>query len=245
MPVVSPKPISVAPASANCSAMSSTRSIGTLPSYGQPNEVAITAQKVRLSATMRLAITLTSAMVSSTVRLMFRWLWVSEALTKSATSSNRSRTSSALSRPWLFGTSTIRATSCGRSMPREHLHAIGQLRDDVGPNEARDLDPLEAGAAQRCRSAGSCPRSRSSPVRSGSRRGARPPGCAPAGSRPRCDYRPSRHDLPVHEAPLEPLSMMRRRHRDESASPFRDGAAGQQRDAVLGDDGVDVGRARS
>src|SRR6516164_4555443 len=42
MPVVSPKPISVAPASANCSAMSRTRPIGTLPSYGQPNEVAIT-----------------------------------------------------------------------------------------------------------------------------------------------------------------------------------------------------------
>ena len=72
MPVVSPKPISVAPASANCSAMSRTRSNGTLPSYGQPNEVAITAQKVRSSATMRLPITLTSAMVSSIVRLMLR-----------------------------------------------------------------------------------------------------------------------------------------------------------------------------
>ena len=30
----------------------------------------------------------------------------------------------------------------------EHLDAVGQLRDDVGPDEARDLDPLEAGPAQ-------------------------------------------------------------------------------------------------
>ena len=41
MPVVSPKAISVAPASANRSARLSTRSIGTGPSNGQPNEVAI------------------------------------------------------------------------------------------------------------------------------------------------------------------------------------------------------------
>ena len=122
----------------------------------------------------------------------------------------------------------------------EHLHAVGQLRDDIGPDEARDLDPFEARRGPGRRSAGSCPRSRSSPVRSGSRRGARPPGCAPAGSRPRCDCRQSRHDLLLREAPLEPLAVMRRRHRDQAAGPLRDGAPGQQRDAVLGDHGVDV-----
>src|SRR6266508_4044596 len=118
MPVVSPNPISVAPACANCSARPRTRSSGTLPSYGQPNDVAITAQNVRSSATMRLPITFTSAIVSPTVRLMLRWLCVSDALTNSATSSNSSRTARALSRPRLFGTSTIRATPPGRSMPR-------------------------------------------------------------------------------------------------------------------------------
>ncbi|TWH00907.1 hypothetical protein L615_000200001170 [Nocardioides sp. J9] len=43
MPVVSPKPSSVAPDSANCSARSSTRSIGTAPSNGHPKDVAMTA----------------------------------------------------------------------------------------------------------------------------------------------------------------------------------------------------------
>ena len=117
MPVVSPKPISVAPAPANCSAMSITRTSGTSPSYGQPNEVAITAQKRSPASTIRGPIALTSVMVCPTVRLMFFLLCVSEALTNRATSSNRSRAASAWSRPLELGTSTSRATSGGRSMP--------------------------------------------------------------------------------------------------------------------------------
>ncbi len=116
MPVVSPNPISVAPISANRSARPSTRSSGTFPSYGQPKEVAITASSFSPSARMRFAIPRSSAIVCSTSRLMFLRLWVSDALTKIDASWNRSRTWSALSRPRLFGMSTIRLTWSGTSM---------------------------------------------------------------------------------------------------------------------------------
>ncbi len=117
MPVVSPKPTSVAPAAANCSAMSSTRFIGTLPSNGQPYEVAMTAAQRRSSATMRLAMISLSAIDSAMVRFTFFLLCVSDALTKIATSEKVSRTLSALSSPLLLGTSTISETSSGTSMP--------------------------------------------------------------------------------------------------------------------------------
>ena len=118
IPVVSPNPISVAPASANCSARSSTRSSSTFPSNGQPNAVAMTAQRPSSSPRIRGAIPLTSAIVSATARLMLRWLWVSDALTKSATSSKRSRTARALSSPLVLGISTCFFTVSGTSMRR-------------------------------------------------------------------------------------------------------------------------------
>ncbi len=116
IPVVSPKPISVAPASANRSARSSTRFSSILPSYGQPKDVAMTAAHFSPSARIRPTMTSLSAIVSSTVRLTFFLLCVSDADTKTATSWKRWRTFSALSSPLLFGTRTMSDTSSGTSM---------------------------------------------------------------------------------------------------------------------------------
>ena len=59
--------------------------------------------------------------------------------------------------------------------------------------------------------------------------------------------RVERHQEPlllVHEAALEPLSMLGGRHVDQPARPLLDGAPGEKRRAVLGDDGVHVDACR-
>jgi len=130
MPVVSPKPISWAPASRSRAAISSTRSGGTWPSYGQPNDVEMTPSQRSPSARARPSTTSKPASDSPIERLTFLRLWVSEADMNTLISSNagrpppsplkpatRSRSSSAASSPRSLGISTDTLTSAGTSIP--------------------------------------------------------------------------------------------------------------------------------
>src|SRR4051812_2200877 len=116
IPVVSPNATSSQPAAASRWAISNTRSGGTWPSYGQPNETEITPSQ-RSPASSARAITRSSpASDSSTERFTFLRLCVSLAERKRLTSWKRSRSSRALSSPRSLGMSTDRATSSGGSI---------------------------------------------------------------------------------------------------------------------------------
>ncbi len=116
MPVVSPNATSAQPAAASRSAIPSTLSTGTCPSYGQPNEVEITPSQ-RSPASRARAVTRSIPLSdSSTDRFTFFRLCVSEADRNRFTSWKRSRSSSALSRPRSFGISTDSATPSGGSI---------------------------------------------------------------------------------------------------------------------------------
>src|SRR5688500_12199681 len=116
MPVVSPKPISSAPAAISRRAIAKTRSGGTWPSYGQPKATEITPSQRSPSARAR-AITRSSPLSDSSIeRLTFSRLCVSEAERKTLISWKRSRWRSAMSSPRSFGISTDRATPAGGSI---------------------------------------------------------------------------------------------------------------------------------
>src|SRR5438094_1931464 len=115
MPVVSPKPISCAPAATSRRAIAKTRSRGTSPSYGQPKLTLITPSQRRPASRARGRTRSSPVSDSSTERLTFLRLCVSEALRKTLISSRRSRSSSACSRPRSLGTSTETLTSPGIS----------------------------------------------------------------------------------------------------------------------------------
>ena len=103
---MSPNATSSQPASASRSAISSTRSGGTSPSYGQPKLVEMTPSQ-RSPSPRAAAITASSPTSDSSIeRFTFFWLWVSDADRKRFTSSKRSRWASASSRPRSFGIST-------------------------------------------------------------------------------------------------------------------------------------------
>src|SRR3712207_2546460 len=82
IPVVSPKPISCAPASRNRRATSHTRSRGTCPSYGQPNATEITPSQRRPASRARGSTRSRPLSDSSIERLTFLRLCVSDALRK-------------------------------------------------------------------------------------------------------------------------------------------------------------------
>ena len=88
---MSPKPISAAPASTSADAIESTRSVGTCPSYGHPNDVEITPSQRRPSDRARANVRSSPASDSATERPTFFWLWVSDADRKPLISWNRSR----------------------------------------------------------------------------------------------------------------------------------------------------------
>ena len=54
-----------------------------------------------------------------------------------------------MSRPRSFGTSTDTPTPAGTSIRAQHLGRVGQLRDHVGTDEARDLQATQPGPGQR------------------------------------------------------------------------------------------------
>src|SRR5579872_197199 len=117
IPVVSPKPTSTAPASAIRPATSSTRSTGTWPSYGHPNEVEITASQRKPSDSARANVRSSPAIESATERPTFFWLCVSDADRNPLISWKRSRWRSARSSPRSFGIRTLTDTVSGRSTP--------------------------------------------------------------------------------------------------------------------------------
>ena len=143
MPVVSPKPTSSAPASASSWAIASTRPGCTCPSYGQPNEVEITPSQRRPSARARAKVRRRPSSDSATERPTFFWLCVSDADRKPLISWNFARCSSALSRPFSLGISTLALTRVGQCDALEHLAGVGELGDHVGAHEARQLDALK------------------------------------------------------------------------------------------------------
>src|SRR3954471_9214757 len=116
MPVVSPNATSSQPAAASRSAIAKTRSGGTWPSYGQPNETEITPSQRNPASRARATTRAMPASDSSTERFTFLRLWVSLADRNRFTSSKRSRSSSALSRPRSFGTRTDSDTPSGGSI---------------------------------------------------------------------------------------------------------------------------------
>ena len=182
MPVVSPKPISWAPASRRRAAISSTRSGGTWPSYGQPNEVEITPSQRTPAARARASTASRPASDSAIERLTFLRLWVSDADMKTLISSNAGRSPrgaragfprraagarcapgarAQLQRrvqPALVGDQHRHADLRRHVDPRQHLGGVGELRDHV--RRARSSSP--PAAAGRCararRSARSCAR---------------------------------------------------------------------------------------
>ncbi len=116
MPVVSPKPISCAPASISRRAMAKTRSSGTRPSYGQPKATEMTPSQRSPSARARPRTRSSPPSDSSIERLTFLRLCVSEADRKTLTSWKRSRCRSACSSPFSFGIRTESETSPGGSI---------------------------------------------------------------------------------------------------------------------------------
>jgi len=93
---------------------------------------------------------------SAIERFTFLRLWVSDADMKTLISSNAGRpealspsAASASSRPRPFGMSTDTLTSAGTSIHSEDLARVGELRDHIGADEARDLEPLDARARER------------------------------------------------------------------------------------------------
>ena len=85
----------------------------------------------------------------STDRPTFFWLWVSDADRKPLISWKRSRSGSARSRPRSFGISTLTATTpAGSDTAASTSVGVRELRDHVGPDEARHLDPPQPGPAE-------------------------------------------------------------------------------------------------
>ena len=82
------------------------------------------------------------------VRFTFFLLCVSDALTKIATSEKVSRTSQRVVESLAVGHQHHQRNVVGHVDAAQHLDAVGQLRDDVGPHEAGDLDPLQAGTGE-------------------------------------------------------------------------------------------------
>ena len=95
--------------------MPMTRSTGTSPSYGHPNDTEITPSQRRPSSRARATVRSIPCSDSSTERFTFFWLWVSLAERNRLTSEKRSRCSSARSSPLSLGISTETATSSGMS----------------------------------------------------------------------------------------------------------------------------------
>ena len=92
-----------------------TWATGTSPSNGQPNEVAI-APSTGIPAASAIRITSSKpASDSSTERLTFFWLWVSDAETNTRISSTPA--SAARSAPLAFGTSAANLVPFERSRP--------------------------------------------------------------------------------------------------------------------------------
>jgi hypothetical protein len=116
--VVSPNAISEQPAAARRSAISNTRSGGTSPSYGQPNDTEITPSQRSPSSRAREITRSSPESDSSTERLTFARLCDSDAERKRLTSSNLSRSSKAFSSPRSFGIRTVTDTSSGMSAAR-------------------------------------------------------------------------------------------------------------------------------
>ena len=79
---------------------------------------------------------------------------------------------------------------------RQHLGGVGELGDHVGPDEARDLEPAQAGPGQGVDQRAPSRPWGSSPARSGSRRAGRPRGSGrpPAGRSRRSRRSSSRSD---------------------------------------------------
>ena len=148
MPVVSPKPISCAPAAISRSAIAKTRSGGTGPSYGQPKATAITPSQRSPSSRARASTRSSPSSDSSIERLTFWRLCVSLALRKTLTSSKRSRCSSAFSSPCSFGMSTRDVDVVGHvdapRAPRAASASCGMTSARTKLVTSRRLTPVRA-----------------------------------------------------------------------------------------------------
>ena len=156
IPVVSPKPISSAPAAISRSAIANTRVRLDVALVGAAERRPRSRPRSAGPPSRARGSTASSPVSdSSTERLTFARLCVSVAHRKTLISSNAgrshscaSRSASALSRPRSFGISTETATSGGTSIARSTSARVGELRDHVGAHEARDLEPPQAAARE-------------------------------------------------------------------------------------------------
>ena len=181
MPVVSPKPISCAPASRSRPAISNTRSGGTCALVG----AAEGGRDHALAAQAGLAAGAGEHGLEPAQRLLDRAVDVLAVVGLAGAEEDVDllealALAERVSSPLSLGISTEIATSSGGSMRSSTSLGVGELRDHVGAHEAR----RPRGASGRCgrarRSAAPCRRWGSSPARSGSRRAGRPRGCARA-----------------------------------------------------------------
>ena len=119
-----------------------TCATGTSPSNGQPNEVAI-APSTGIPASFAIRTTSSKpSSDSSTERLTFLRLWLSDAETNTRISSTPA--SAARSAPLAFGTSAANLVPLERSTPCEHLGRVGELRHGARRDEGRVLDDRHA-----------------------------------------------------------------------------------------------------
>ena len=108
----------------------------------------MTAAHRRSSATMRLAMISLSAMDSAMVRFTFRLLCVSDGADKDRHLRECLTDPQRVVEPFAVGHEDHQRDVAGHVDAVQHLDAVGQLRDDVGPHEACHLDPLQAGTGE-------------------------------------------------------------------------------------------------
>ena len=149
MPVVSPNAISSQPASRRRSAMPNTRSGGTSPSYGQPNDHgdhALAAQALLARAG--------DHPLQPAQRLLDRAVHVLlvVGLARGEEQVHLGEAVAQLERvvePALVGDQHRHRHVVGDVRSAQHLGAVGELGDHVGAHEARDLEAPQARARER------------------------------------------------------------------------------------------------
>ena len=172
------------------------------------------------------------------VRFTFFLLCVSEALTKDRHLGEGLAHLQCVVEALAVGHQHHQRDVVGHVDAAQHLDAVGQLRDDVGPHEACHLDALQAGAGELV--------DQSDLVGGGD--GFR----LVLKSVARSDFADLDVGLLAEVAVHRRAPFAARAGRGTRGAaiaamrlrPFADAAAAQVCDAVFGDDGVDVGRAR-
>ena len=194
----------------------------------------MTAAQRRSSATIRLAMISLSAMDSAMVRFtLLLVVGLRRADENRHLGEGLRAPRSALSSPLLLGTSTISETSSGTSIPRSTSTPSDSWGMTSGRTKLATSMRFRPVRAELVDQVESCRRWRWFRVRSEIRRAARLRG-----------YRRASAMSQAGPFLVELVAKLRGGDRGHAFGPFADAASAQVRDAVFGDDGVDVGARR-